>query len=351
MNGIRPISWNSESKVLTLLDQTLLPSREKYNDYMEPAAVADAIRNLVVRGAPAIGCSAAFALVLAAHTYSGKDPDELASRVREASRLLVESRPTAVNLFWAAARMEEVLENCGERDPAVIREVLEEKAVAIFEEDLASCLRIGELGAALVKDGARVMTYCNAGALATAGYGTALGIIRSASKLGKLAGVWVCETRPVLQGARLTAWELMRDEIPFTLIADNSAGSLMHAGEVDCVVVGADRIAANGDVANKIGTYTLAVLARRHGATFTVAAPLSTVDLSLPAGKFIAIEERPPGEVSEVMGVRVAPAGVKVRNSAFDVTPAELVDAIVTEKGIALPDFTSSLKALFAAGS
>ncbi len=347
MNTIRPISWNSDSKVLTLLDQTLLPTTEKYLDYTESDAVAKAIRDLVVRGAPAIGCSAAFAVVLAAFSYKGTDPGRLVSKVEKASRVLAESRPTAVNLFWAIARMRTVLDDRGELDADGIRDALEKEATAIFDEDLASCMKIGDLGASLVMDGARVMTYCNAGALATAGYGTALGVIRSARKMGKLSGVWVCETRPVLQGARLTAWELMQDEIPFTLIPDNSAGSIMQAGEVDFVVVGADRIAANGDVVNKIGTYTLAVLAKRHQVAFTVAAPLSTVDLELSTGKLITIEDRPPGEVSHMMGVQVAPAGANVRNAAFDVTPAELIDAIITERGVAIPDYASSLKALF----
>ncbi len=350
MSEIRPITWNSRARILTLLDQTLLPSREKYIDYADPEAVAEAISTLVVRGAPAIGCAAAFGLVLASYQYSGTSSKELSAWVIDAADLLADSRPTAVNLTWALERMLGVLEKTGSEETGRIQNALEAEAVAIFNEDIASCAGMGDIGAGLVSDNARIMTYCNAGALATAGYGTALGVIRSAHRMGKVRAVWVCETRPVLQGARLTYWELMKEDIPCTLVTDNMVGSLMSAGDVDLVVVGADRIAANGDVANKIGTYTVAVLAERHNVPFIVAAPLSTIDLSKATGESIPIEERPPGEISGYGGVDWAPKGAKVYNPAFDVTPADLVHAIVTERGIAQAPYSSSLKALFSSG-
>lgn len=347
MSEIRPIAWNRESKILTLLDQTLLPSREKYIDYTDPEAVAEAISTLVVRGAPAIGCAAAFGLVLASYQYKGESSRELAAWIDDAAELLAGSRPTAVNLVWALERMSSVLDNTENHDTEKIREALEAEAQAIFNEDLASCRKMGDIGAGLVPENSRIMTYCNAGALATAGYGTALGVIRSAHRMDKVTTVWVCETRPVLQGARLTYWELMKEGIPCTLVTDNMVGSIMSAGDVDLVVVGADRIAANGDVANKIGTYTVAVLAQRHNVPFVVAAPLSTIDLARDTGESIPIEERPPGEVSGYGGVDWAPEGALVFNPAFDVTPADLVNSIVTEKGIAQAPYSSSLKAVF----
>ncbi len=350
MSEIHPIAWNSGSRILTLLDQTLLPSREKYIDHTDPETVAEAISTLVVRGAPAIGCAAAFGLVLASYQYSGTDGKALAGWVADAADLLADSRPTAVNLAWALKRMLEVLEKTGGQDVGRIQNSLEAEAIAIFNEDLASCRKMGNIGAGLVPENARIMTYCNAGALATAGYGTALGVIRSAHRMGKVRTVWVCETRPVLQGARLTYWELMKEGIGCTLVTDNIVGSLMSAGDVDLVVVGADRIAANGDVANKIGTYTVAVLAERHNVPFVVAAPLSTIDLSKATGESIPIEERPPEEISGYGGVSWVPNGARIYNPAFDVTPADLVHAIVSERGIAQAPYSSSLNALFASG-
>ena len=314
--GVEPIRWRGDR--LELLDQRFLPDKMVYVTCRRAEQVAKAIRDMVVRGAPAIGCAAAFGVVL------GKGS-------AKAYQVLRRSRPTAVNLFWALERMKKAKD-------------LEAEARAIFEEDLAANRAIGRLGAELIRERSRVMTHCNTGALATAGYGTALGVIR-ASK-GKNISVIANETRPYLQGARLTAWELVQEGIPCTLITDSMAGHLMSRGEVDVVIVGADRIAANGDVANKIGTYPLAVLAKRHGIPFYVAAPLSTFDPKIPDGSQIPIEERPAAEVTGYRGVRWAPEGVSVRNPAFDVTPAELVTAIISEKGIAFPPYGKSIAAL-----
>jgi len=343
LSTIRPIQWDSNSKVLTLLDQTLLPNEETYVEYDDPTEVAAAIHDLVVRGAPAIGCAAAYGTALAAIQYTGDDPDELAVRVQEAIVTLTASRPTAVNLFWALGRMGKLLDslvggNCDE-----IRSALEKEAVDIFEEDLASCRAMGDFGAELVPDNARILTHCNAGALATAGYGTALGVIRSAFRDGKVSMVWVDETRPVLQGARLTAWEMVQEGIPATLITDSVAGAIMTAGKVDFIVVGSDRIAANGDVANKIGTYSVAVLARRHNIPFVVAAPVSTIDFNVFSGEEIPIEERDPAEVAGYGSEMWAPEGINIYNPAFDVTPAELVTAIVTEKGVVTPPYPHAI--------
>jgi methylthioribose-1-phosphate isomerase len=350
MSVIEPIKWDPVQKRLLLLDQTLLPTEESYREYTDPGAVAVAIRDLVVRGAPAIGCTAAFGTVLAACQYTGDNTDELAAFVRQAMTVLAESRPTAVNLFWALERMGKRLDSVTGESCAGVKGALEAEAVAIFEEDLASCRVIGDLGAELAPENAKILTHCNAGALATAGYGTALGIIRSAHRDGKVSMVWVDETRPVLQGARLTAWEMMKEQIPATLITDNMAGAVMAAGEVDLVVVGADRIAANGDVANKIGTYTVAVLAQRHNIPFVVAAPLSTIDPAAISGEQIPIEEREPGEVIGYGAERWAPKEVRVFNPAFDVTPAELITAIVTEKGIFEHPYGPAIAAAFNAG-
>jgi len=310
--------WRGDA--LELLDQRLLPERTEYVACRSAEEVAQAIRDMVVRGAPAIGCAAAFGVALA-------------KGAPEAFGVLAQSRPTAVNLFWALERMR----NSND---------LEAEAIAIFEEDIAANRAIGAHGAALVPEGARVLTHCNAGALATAGYGTALGVVRGAIEQGKRISVIACETRPYLQGARLTAWECVQDGIPCTLVADNMAGHLMSRGEVDLVIVGADRIAANGDVANKIGTYPLAVLARRHGLPFHVAAPLSTFDPSLADGSKIPIEERAADELTGYRGTRWAPQGVSVRNPAFDVTPAELVSAIVCEKGVVREPNLHKIRAL-----
>jgi methylthioribose-1-phosphate isomerase len=315
---IEPIRWKGDR--LELLDQRLLPEETVYVACRTAAEVAAAIRDMVVRGAPAIGCAAAFGVVLG-------------SSSSEAFKLLAASRPTAVNLFWALERMK------GAKDP-------EAEALAILAEDLAANRAMGEHGAKLLPAGARVMTYCNAGALATSGHGTALGVIRSAVLAKKNISVIACETRPYLQGSRLTAWECVQEGIPCTLITDNMAGHLMATGQVDAVIVGADRIAANGDTANKIGTYTLAVLAQRHRLPFYVAAPLSTFDARLADGSAIPIEERPPQEVTGYRGQRSAPEGVAVRNPAFDVTPAELITAIVCEKGVVSAPDRARLAAL-----
>jgi methylthioribose-1-phosphate isomerase len=317
---VQPLRWQGDR--LELLDQRLLPERAEYLTCRTAADVAQAIRDMVVRGAPAIGCAAAFGVVLAFKQRT--DPEE-------AYRVLAGSRPTAVNLFWALERMRKA------RD-------LEAEALAIYNEDLAANRAMGRLGAELVPQGARIMTHCNAGALATAGYGTALGVIRAAKD--KKVSVIANETRPYLQGARLTAWEMVQEGIPCALITDSMAGYMMARGEVDLVVVGADRIAANGDTANKIGTYAIAVLAKRHGIPFYVAAPLSTFDRSIPDGAHIPIEERPADEVTGYRGTRWAPEGVTVRNPAFDVTPAELITGIICEKGVVLAPSRERLAAL-----
>ncbi|MGH2899626.1 MAG: S-methyl-5-thioribose-1-phosphate isomerase [Solirubrobacteraceae bacterium] len=327
-----------------LIDQRRLPAEECYLRLESAEAVARAIEDMAVRGAPAIGVTAAMAVAL----ELGRARDgELAAVLERASARLARTRPTAVNLAWALARMS------GELGPRIaagatandIRAEARALAQRIHDEDVASCRAIGDAGAALLGPGSRVLTHCNAGALATAGYGTALGVIRSAARLGRVANVLAQETRPFLQGARLTAWELARDGIPVVLVTDGMGGALMARGEVDAVVVGADRIAANGDVANKIGTYTLAVLARAHGLPFYVAAPLSTVDLATPTGAQIPIEERSSDEVTRFAGQRIAPEGVRALHPAFDVTPHTLVTAIVTEKGALHPPFGPALAA------
>jgi len=317
---VEPIRWKGDA--LELLDQRELPERTVYLSCRTAQEVADAIRSMVVRGAPAIGCAAAFGVVL------GKGS-------RESYDVLARSRPTAINLFWALERMKKAAN-------------LEAEAKAIFEEDLAANRAIGRLGAELIPQGARILTYCNTGALATAGHGTALGVVRSAK--AKNVSVIACETRPYLQGARLTAWECVQEGIPCTLVTDNMAGYLMSRGEADLVIVGADRIAANGDVANKIGTYPLAVLARRHALPFYVAAPLSTFDAKIADGSKIPIEERPPEEVTGYRGTRWAPQGISVRNPAFDVTPAELVTAIICEKAVVRDPDRARLQALMSTG-
>jgi methylthioribose-1-phosphate isomerase len=332
-----------------MIDQRKLPTEETYVDLETPEAVADAIRDMVVRGAPAIGVSAAFGLALGATQAADLDPDAFHEKMNEHYARMAAARPTAVNLFWAIERMKRTALRAREEglQPGAIAERLEREARAIRDEDLASCRAMGRFGAELVPNEATVLTHCNAGGLATAGYGTALGVVRGAVEAGKKVRVLADETRPFLQGARLTAWELLKDGIETILITDSSAGQLMRRGEVDLVVVGSDRIAANGDVANKIGTYAVAVLARENRIPFYVAAPLSTVDLSCPSGDYIPIEERDPREVTEVLGTRVAPEGVAVKNYAFDVTPASYVEAIITERGVARPPYEISLPLLF----
>jgi methylthioribose-1-phosphate isomerase len=322
-----------------------LPQEEHYLRCRDHHEVATAIRDMAIRGAPAIGVAAALGIALGVRR-SASSGEDLRRDLESICEELRVTRPTAVNLFWAIERMRRRFEAEAPRGREAIREGLLAEARAIQEEDLAACHRMGDLGAELITRPSRVLTHCNAGGLATAGYGTALGVIRSAARDGKITGVFADETRPYLQGARLTAWELTRDGIPTTLIADNMAGHMMATGEVDLVIVGADRIAANGDVANKIGTYPLAVLARENGIPFYVAAPVSTFDLSLPSGERIPIEERAPDEITHHGGRRLAPEGVAVRNPAFDVTPHRFVSAIVCEKGVARPPYTESLRAL-----
>ena len=329
---VETLSWRDGA--LELIDQRALPLRVEYVRCPSAAATAEAIRTMVVRGAPAIGCAAAYGLAVEAHRLQHLAPLEFLAQIDQAAALLAASRPTAVNLFWAIARMRRFLDTAGSRAPTAIAAALLAEAHAIRDEDIAANRALGAHGAALLTDGARVLTHCNAGALATAGHGTALGVIRSAVESGKRVSVFVDETRPFLQGARLTAWELLEDDIPATLIADVAAGHLMSRGEIDAVIVGTDRVAANGDVANKIGTYPLAVLARRHGIPFYVACPMSTLDLELASGAEIPIEERPASEVTGFGDVRWAPPQIAVRNPAFDVTPAELVTALITERGV-----------------
>ncbi|MFQ5693419.1 MAG: S-methyl-5-thioribose-1-phosphate isomerase [Nitrospinota bacterium] len=328
-----------QDDALVLIDQRKLPLEETYVRCADHQEVAEAIRGMVVRGAPAIGVTAAFGMALAARESRESDDAEFLRRLESAGERLGATRPTAVNLFWAIGRCLEFAraKTADGQSPHQVAEGLLRLAREILEEDVAVNRRIGDNGAGLIREGARVLTHCNAGALATAGYGTAAGVIRSAHRQSKIVEVLVDETRPFLQGARLTAWELHRDGIPVTLISDNMAGFCLNRGKADCVVVGADRIARNGDVANKIGTYSLAVLARENSVPFYVAAPTSTIDFSLASGDTIPIEERNPEEVTHFAGLRVAPEGIGVFNPAFDVTPAALVDAIITEKGIVRP--------------
>ena len=332
---------------LILIDQRRLPGELVYERCDSVDAVARAISELRVRGAPAIGVSAAYGLVVAANASRAESLAELRREVEAAADQLRATRPTAVNLAWALEQTLRALDTA--TDVPSARAALGAKADQLAREDLAACKQIGDNGAPLIPPGSRVLTHCNAGALATVGYGTALGVIRSAHAQGRIAEVLADETRPVLQGARLTAWELMRDGIPVTLIADGAAAHYMARGRVDSIVVGADRVAANGDVANKIGTYGLAVLAHAHGIPFYVAAPASTLDLALGSGDEIPIEERPAAEVTTIGGQRVAPEGVNVGNPAFDVTPARYVTAIVTERGVARAPYAESLSALLRA--
>ena len=334
---IAPVRWTGER--LVLLDQTLLPGRELEREYGRWEDVAEAIRALVVRGAPAIGVAAAFGVALAARQSAAPTGEALLADLETAIKGLGATRPTAVNLFWALERMRAVAAASAGRSVAEVRARVTAEAEAILAEDLAANRALGDHGAALVPSHARILTHCNAGALATAGYGTALGIVRSAHAQGKVALLWVDETRPVMQGSRLTAWECVREGIPHRLIADVVAASVMARGDVDLVVTGADRIAANGDTANKIGTYALAVLAKHHGLPFYVAAPFSTIDPAIASGREIVIEERDAGEVRRVGPQQTAPDASPVYNPAFDVTPAELITAIVTERGVFRPPY------------
>ncbi|HEV2761937.1 MAG TPA: S-methyl-5-thioribose-1-phosphate isomerase [Pyrinomonadaceae bacterium] len=344
---IKTVEWTDEG--VRMIDQRLLPTEEKYLMLRSCAEVAEAIKDMVVRGAPAIGVSAAMGLALGARQSVGTSVEDLQYDFDYFCEEMSNTRPTAVNLFWAIERMRETFRRARAegQDADAIKRRLVEEALAIFREDLESNRALGRFGGELIPDGATVLTHCNAGALATAGdYGTALGVVRGARDAGKRVAVVADETRPFLQGARLTAWELAKDEIPVTVITDNMAGHVMQQGKVDAVVVGADRIAANGDTANKIGTYMVAVLARQHGIPFYVAAPVSTVDLSLPDGSHIPIEERDAREVTHIRDQRLTPEGVDIRNPAFDVTPNDLVAAIITDRGVARPPYTESLRKL-----
>ena len=340
---VKTVYW--EDGQLYLLDQSRLPAEISYQKCVTVEEVAEAIRNLVVRGAPLIGVVAAYGVALAARNYRGHQ-EELAEYLEKALELLSGTRPTAVNLFQALKRMRQVWHENQALLPDQLAAVLLQEARAIFTEDVAANQAIGRYGADLFQDQVRILTICNAGALATCGYGTALGVVRSCFEQGKLMNVYACETRPVLQGARLTAWELYQDSIPVTLITDGMAGALMQAGEVDGVMVGADRITANGDTANKIGTYSLAVLSRYHQIPFYVAAPMSTIDFSLACGQQIPIEYRDPDEVRTVMGTPITVSNIDVHNPAFDVTPHYLIDAIITEKGVARPPYSETLAEL-----
>jgi methylthioribose-1-phosphate isomerase len=339
--AVRTIEWRGGSVVM--IDQRLLPTQEVYRVFRDHRDVARAIKDMVIRGAPAIGVAAAMGVALGARTLR---PGSAARDFDRLCRTFAATRPTAVNLFWAIDRMRRVFDANRDRPVETLRTLLEREALAMHHEDVAANRAMGAYGAALIPDGATVLTHCNAGALATAGYGTALGVVRAAREAGKRVSVLACETRPFLQGARLTAWELKRDRIPVTLITDGMAAHFMQRGKVSCVVVGADRVAADGDTANKIGTYAHAVLADRHGIPFYVAAPISTVDLACPSGEQIPIEERPAREVSHIFDRQVAPSGVKIANPAFDVTPHELIAAIITERGVARHPLGRSLARL-----
>ena len=345
MSDFFTIEWQDGAVVM--LDQRLLPTREVYRTYRDYRGVARAIKEMVIRGAPAIGVAAAMGIALGARQLKKIDRPEEFDRL---CQVFAATRPTAVNLFWAIERMRAVYTRTRAQGRDALCAHLERAARKLRDEDIAANRRLGRYGTALIPQGATVLTHCNAGALATAGYGTALGVIRAAWEQGKKITVVVPETRPFLQGARLTAWELMKDRIPVTLITDNMVGHFMQKGQIDCVVVGTDRTAANGDVANKIGTYTTAVLAARHQVPFYVAAPTSSIDLTCATGALIPIEERAAREVTHILRQQIAPTGIRVANPAFDVTPHELVSAIVTEKGIARDPFGQTLAQLVKGG-
>ncbi|RMG55628.1 MAG: S-methyl-5-thioribose-1-phosphate isomerase [Acidobacteria bacterium] len=343
---IKTIEWTDEG--IRMIDQRKLPTEEVYPIFRSYREVAQAIKDMVVRGAPAIGVAAAMGIALGVRDARARTVDELERELERICQVMETTRPTAVNLFWAIERMKRTFARA-KRDGLSMDEIkrrMIEEAQKMYEEDIQTNRRMGQYGAELIPDSATVLTHCNAGTLATAGYGTALGVIRAAVEQHKNVRVLADETRPFLQGARLTAWELMKDGIPVTLISDNMAGYFMRQGKVDCVIVGADRIAANGDVANKIGTYSLAVLAKEHDIPFYVAAPTSTIDLSLASGDEIPIEERSGDEVTRIRDQVIAPEGVEVANPAFDVTPHRYVTAIITERGVARPPYEESLRAL-----
>ncbi|MCL5027035.1 MAG: S-methyl-5-thioribose-1-phosphate isomerase, partial [Chloroflexi bacterium] len=347
---MKTVEWAGDR--VRLIDQTRLPWEFVVLDCTDHRQVASAIREMRVRGAPAIGVAAALAVALAARRSAAANRAALLADLADAAEELRLTRPTAVNLFWAIERMKRVIQSAGQDDDNIdpLKAALLAEAEAIATEDEDCCQRIGAHGASVVPQGARILTHCNAGALATVDYGTALGVIRAAHAQGKVAHVYVDETRPLLQGARLTAWELDQAGIPFTLITDNMAGHFLHRGAIDLAVVGSDRIAANGDVANKIGTYSVAVLCKENGVPFYAAAPTSTVDLSLASGEDIPIEERSPAEVTHLAGKRIAPEGIRAANPAFDVTPHRYVTAIITENGVVHPPFGEGLQRVVGAG-
>jgi len=336
-----------------MVDQRKLPGKEIYVHCKTAKEVARAIRTMVIRGAPAIGVAAAMGIALGMGRSKASGTKQFAIEFTKLCDLMAGTRPTAVNLFWAIDRMKSAFGASVRAGQSVdeLKTRLEQEAQAIHDEDIESCRAIGRFGAEVVPDQARVLTHCNAGALATAGYGTALGVVRAAAEQGKIVQVYADETRPFLQGARLTAWELVRDGVPTTVITDSMAGPLMRQGDVDVVVVGADRIAANGDVANKIGTYTVATMAHAHGVPFYVAAPLSTIDLATPDGDAIPIEQRDASEITKLGSTRLTPDGASVWNPAFDITPNQLVAGIITERGIARPSYVDSLPRLFEPGT
>jgi methylthioribose-1-phosphate isomerase len=341
---IQTLEWTDAG--VRFIDQTKLPTEESYVTCATYQQVADVIRNMVVRGAPAIGVSAAMGIALGVKNSSAESVGELKKDLDQICQVIGETRPTAVNLFWAIRRMQDKFETLRVRPLAQIKQALIEESQRMHAEDIAANQAMGRHGATLMPASGGVLTHCNAGALATAGYGTALGVIRAAVEQGKKIHVYADETRPFLQGSRLTAWELMKDGIPTTVISDNMAGAIMKQGKIGAIVVGADRIAANGDVANKIGTYTVAVLAKEHGIPFYVAAPISTVDLATADGDGIPIEQRNRREVSHIAGKQMVPDGVEIENPAFDVTPAKYVAAIITERGIARAPYGESLRRL-----
>jgi len=349
---IKTIDWRDDTVVM--IDQKRLPQEERYLACTNYREVIDAINDLTIRGAPAIGIAAAMGLALGMLQAPGTSPPVFRETFDDLCRQFQKTRPTARNLFWAVERMKvcffRIFPSNGSFDASALRRSLVEEAKRILDEDIATNRRLGEFGAALIQSGDNILTHCNAGALATGGYGTALGVIRAAVEQGKTIHVFVDETRPVMQGARLTAWELLKERIPATLITDSMAGYLMSRGKIDKIVVGADRIAKNGDTANKIGTYSLAVLARAHGIPFYVAAPTSTIDLETPEGTGIPIEERAPEEVTSWGGCRVAPEGIGIYNPAFDVTANRYITAIITEVGIAMPPYDKSIPAIAGKG-
>lgn len=341
---IQTLEWTDNG--VRFIDQTKLPTEETYVTCNNYEQVADAIRTMIVRGAPAIGVAAAMGIALGVRDSKAENVGELKRELDQICDVIGKTRPTAVNLFWAIERMKEKFERLRVRPISQIKDGLIEEAKRMHAEDIAANQAMGRHGATLMPSSGGVLTHCNAGALATAGYGTALGVIRAAVEAGKKIHVYADETRPFLQGSRLTAWELMKDGIPTTVISDNMAGAMMRQGKIGAIVVGADRIAANGDVANKIGTYSVAVLAKENAIPFYVAAPLSTVDLNCPDGSKIPIEQRNPKEVTHIAGKQMTPNGVSIENPAFDVTPAKYVAAIITERGIAREPYSDSLRAL-----